>query len=360
MEPRIEDITSGFAESIVDPKVTLPTSFDVSWQRAQVQGQWPARGGIACCCLTSSVALFFGGGSRDGAVFNDILLVDVAAGAGRVAKASGPSPPARSGAVLVRMSDGEALLHGGADPASGQLFSDAWILSVDSMTWAQLPAEGLIARHALQAAALSDGGVLFIGGSSADGPTLQPQVLRRSGNAATVTQVTAASVLDLPARELFAAAAVDGLVLLHGGHCTDALLQTVTALDALTLEVVFTEDAPEARVAHAAVGIGGGSVMMYGGTNMLHPPAHDDCLMFDAGSKQWARGACQPLPDRFAHGMVACGGKVVVAGGINFETDLSDVWVADVPDARAVYAAAAAAATAAAEKGLESKGSEDQ
>jgi hypothetical protein len=51
---------------------------------------------------------------------------------------------------------------------------------------------------------------------------------------------------------------------------------------------------------------------------------------------------------------------VVVAGGINFETDLSDVWVADVPDARAVYAAAAAAATAAAEKGLESKGSEDQ
>ena len=96
-----------------------------------------------------------------------------------------------------------------------------------------------------------------------------------------------ASVLDLPARELFAAAAVDGLVLLHGGHCTDALLQTVTALDALTLEVVFTEDAPEARVAHAAVSIGGGSVMMYGGTNMLHPPAHDDCLMFDAGSKQW-------------------------------------------------------------------------
>ena len=52
--------------------------------------------------------------------------------------------------------------------------------------------------------------------------------------------------------------------------------------------------------------------------------------------------------------------QVVVVGGINFETDLSDVWVADVPDARAVYAAAAAAATAAAEKGLESKGSDDQ
>ena len=77
------------------------------------------------------------------------------------------------------------------------------------------------------------------------------------------------------------------LVLLHGGHCTDALLQTVTALDAHSLEVVFTEDAPEARVAHAGVCVGGSSLIVFGGTNMLHPPAHDDCLMFDTGSKQW-------------------------------------------------------------------------
>jgi hypothetical protein len=61
----------------------------------------------------------------------------------------------------------------------------------------------------------------------------------------------------------------------------------VTALDALSLEVVFTEDAPEARVAHAGVHVGSGCAMMYGGTNMLHPPAFDDCLMFDASSKKW-------------------------------------------------------------------------
>ena len=53
-------------------------------------------------------------------------------------------------------------------------------------------------------------------------------------------------------------------MLLHGGHCTDALLQTVTALDAHSLEVVFTEDAPEARVAHAGVCVGGSSLMMFG------------------------------------------------------------------------------------------------
>ena len=82
-------------------------------------------------------------------------------------------------------------------------------------------------------------------------------------------------------------AAGRALVVLHGGHCSDALLQTVTVLDAVSLEVVFTEDAPEARVAHAAVSAGGCSVLMYGGTNMLHPPAYDDCLVFDAGSKQW-------------------------------------------------------------------------
>jgi hypothetical protein len=225
---------------------------------------------------------------------------------------------------------------------------------------------------------------------------------------------------------LFAAAVVSSadegrrqLVLLHGGHCTDALLQTVTALDAHSLEVVFTEDAPEARVAHAGVCVGGSSLIVFGGTNMLHPPAHDDCLMFDTGSKQWylhgrdcvllsslllplptpinvhapainfstlmlrrARGSCRPLPDRFAHGMAACGRRVscshspalnsrlltcsftfdslqiVVAGGINFERDLDDVWVADVPDTHAVYAAAAA--VAAADKGLESTGSDDQ
>ncbi len=173
-------------------------------------------------------------------------------------------------------------------------------------------------------------------------------------------------------------------MLLHGGHCTDALLQTVTALDAHSLEVVFTEDAPEARVAHAGVCVGGSSLMVFGGTNMLHPPAHDDCLMFDTGSKQWySHGRdCALLPDRFAHGMAACGRKVsccqspalnsrllpcsftfdslqiVVAGGINFERDLDDVWVADVPDTHAVYAAAAA--VAAAGNGLESTGSDDQ
>jgi hypothetical protein len=49
-----------------------------------------------------------------------------------------------------------------------------------------------------------------------------------------------------------------------------------------------------------------------------------------------------------------------VAGGINFKTDLSDVWVADVPDTRAVYAAAAAAAAAAADNGLEGRGQDDE
>jgi hypothetical protein len=97
-----------------------------------------------------------------------------------------------AGAVLVRVSDSEVLLHGGADPASGQLFSDAWILSLDGMTWVQLEVDGLVARHALQAVALPDGGILVIGGSSAEGPTLQPQLLRRSGVAATVTHVTTA------------------------------------------------------------------------------------------------------------------------------------------------------------------------
>ncbi len=48
--------------------------------------------------------------------------------------------------------------------------------------------------------------------------------------------------------------------------------------------------------------------------------------------------------------------QVVVAGGINFETDLDDVWVADVPDTRAVHAAAAAAAAIA----LQSNVSDDQ
>jgi hypothetical protein len=46
--------------------------------------------------------------------------------------------------------------------------------------------------------------------------------------------------------------------------------------------------------------------------------------------------------------------QVVVAGGINFETDLDDVWVADVPDTRTVYAAAAAAIA------LQSNGGDDQ
>ena len=47
--------------------------------------------------------------------------------------------------------------------------------------------------------------------------------------------------------------------------------------------------------------------------------------------------------------------------GINFERDLDDVWVADVPDVRVVYIAAAAAAAAATGTvhGQESNGSDD-
>ncbi len=47
-----------------------------------------------------------------------------------------------------------------------------------------------------------------------------------------------------------------------------------------------------------------------------------------------------------------------MAGGINFERDLDDVWVTDAPDTGAVYTAAAA--VAAADNGLESNGSDDQ
>jgi hypothetical protein len=123
MEPRIEDITSGFAASIVDSKVssafcrclcdllplrsgdelfsrspwhllsqaTLPACFDIQWQPVQVQGQWHARGGVAACSLSPSLALFFGGGGRDGSVFNDILLVDSVACTGNNALPHAPA-----------------------------------------------------------------------------------------------------------------------------------------------------------------------------------------------------------------------------------------------------------------------------
>lgn len=97
-----------------------------------------------------------------------------------------------AGAVLVRVADNEALLHGGADPASAQLFSDVWVLNVESASWTQLEANGLIARHALQGLALPNGSVLFIGGSTADGATWQPQLLQRSGVVCTVTDVSTA------------------------------------------------------------------------------------------------------------------------------------------------------------------------
>ena len=48
--------------------------------------------------------------------------------------------------------------------------------------------------------------------------------------------------------------------------------------------------------------------------------------------------------------------QVLVAGGINFERDLDDVWVADVPDTHLMYVAAAADDHA---NGAESNGSND-
>ena len=97
-----------------------------------------------------------------------------------------------AGAAIVRVTDNDAILHGGCDPASGQLFSDVWALNLESMTWTRLEADGLVARHALQGIALPNGSILYIGGSTADGPTLQPQLLQRAGAACTVTDVTTA------------------------------------------------------------------------------------------------------------------------------------------------------------------------
>ena len=90
------------------------------------------------------------------------------------------------------VTDSEALLHGGADPASGRFFNDVWLLNVTEMRWTQLEAAGLVARHALQGIALPSGCILFIGGSSEEGPTWLPQLLRRSGSSCSVTDVTAA------------------------------------------------------------------------------------------------------------------------------------------------------------------------
>ena len=98
-------------------------------------------------------------------------------------------PLMRTGAVIVRLTDGRVLLHGGADPASGRLFDDVWVLSMESLSWTQMQCEGLVARHAFQGVLLPCGSILFIGGSNKDGPTWQPQLLQLDGSTCTIASV---------------------------------------------------------------------------------------------------------------------------------------------------------------------------
>eukprot|EP00294_Goniomonas_avonlea_P014391 CAMPEP_0114566906 /NCGR_PEP_ID=MMETSP0114-20121206/15164_1 /TAXON_ID=31324 /ORGANISM="Goniomonas sp, Strain m" /LENGTH=174 /DNA_ID=CAMNT_0001753393 /DNA_START=328 /DNA_END=850 /DNA_ORIENTATION=+ len=160
--------------------------------------------------------------------------------------------------------------------------------------------------------------MIILGGANLGGPLFKPEVLDTSSMTWTAPELD-----DMPGREMHTTTRVDDRLFVFGGRNESGLEQNgfILAVDSLRL-LGMVEIPLVARCGHAAESVGK-NVVVFGGTDMMQPPAFNDTVVFTFDGTQTA----PEVADRFAHTVSRVGGRLFLWGGINFEKDLNDVSV---------------------------------
>ena len=132
----------------------------------------------------------------------------------------------------------------------------------------------------------------------------------------------------------------DGRVLLFGGRLGNGMRVADTwVFDPETGDwsELSPASSPSARSDHAMASVGGGVVVLFGGTETSGPSPNvtprNDTWTFDVATEEWTELSPAVLPTvRFNHGLARSGdGTALLFGGrIDFAMELADVWELDV------------------------------
>lgn len=300
----------------------VPRCTGAEWSRATAAAPWPARHDFATAVLSAGAVVIMGGEdslsqalarevwkSEDGGVTWHIVAAD-------------PPWALRSGAAAVVVND-QVLLLGGAGATAS--FNDVWESSDAGVTFTRVNAAAPWAgRRSFGAAVLPSGDVLVLGGLV--GAAASNDVWRSASGGVTWEQV---GLAPWSPRTEFGCAVVGDTVVVTGGFSISASQQLADVWTSGDGGVTWSQAATAApwgpRSSHAAVGVGGASIFVFGGTSAAVDPPSDAWVSDDRGST-WSFVATGAWPGRtqFGHGVLP-DGRLIMLGG---QSLLNDVWTA--------------------------------
>ena len=296
-------------------------------------GAWSSAGSLMQARRTHTTTLLLNGkvlvvGGRDN---QDLSLgsaeeYDVASGTWS-STSPGSLTTARDRHSALLLPDGRLLVVGGYVKASWGYgpVSAAEVYDPASRTWSS--AEHLTrGRYNLTATLLPTGGVLVVGGQSADLSGIVTEVVAEVYVPATATRASVGS-LSQSRREHSATLLPDGRVLVAGGR--DMVSQAYNAVDVYSpASRKFSPIAPllQARFAHTATLLNNGGVLVVGGYGGAYLASAE---VYDSSTGTWtATGSL--MKERYGHtATLMPDNKVLVVGGYNGSGSITSAEVYD-------------------------------
>lgn len=320
-----EGPASAASASVTPIAPATPSHWDMQSQAPYLAPS--GRGAAAMTALSDGTALLFGGAKFDAsAVYNDTWVWN---GTTWTEQHPATAPTARVGAAIASLADGHAILFGGTDPSTGTTFDDTWIWN--GTTWTeQHPATAPSARFYASATTLSNGDVLLFGGS--DGVGTDDDTWIWNGTTWTEQHPT----VTPPARALGALSALpEGKAILFGGaDLSDFMSKGDTWIWTGTdWAEQHPETSPSARAGASTSTLSNGTVLLFGGTDLTSATYFDDTWIWD-GTNWVTQNATHVPPARYAASMTTLSdGSTVLIDGLNDDSELPNTtWTWDGTD----------------------------
>ncbi len=333
--------TPPFTVSFQDTSSGTPTGWawyfgdedlsDRTWTEMTDDAGWSERSDFASVALPDGSLVVMGGwgeGLFGGTAKRDVWR-STDQGANWEQVTSSADWPARYRHNAVALPDGAIVIMGGLS-SLGFYRTDVWRSTDQGATWEKMTAAvPWQKRTFFTATALSDGGIVIMGGRSSDGLRLR-DVWHSADQGATWTQKSAAA--SWSARLDHAAAALpDGSIVLMGGQTGSGLTNDVwrsTNRGATwTLQTGIAEWSPRRHMAAATVP--DGSLMLMGGRDGVGWPSdfrNDVWRSTDQGATWQQMSAAAAWTARVFHCVVKLpDGSIVLMGGSD-GVYRSDVW----------------------------------
>ncbi len=285
----------------------------------------PARVGASMAALPNGDVLLFGGSINPSydTVFDDTWIFDGT----RWSRLHPATPPAaRAGASMVTLADGRVLLYGGYSQDTG-LLDDTWVW--DGTDWQeQSPTAAPSRRTFASLVAMPDGTAVLFGGSKLDSATVYDDTWVWTGTTWQKQEPT-----DSPPGRLGATMTrgPGASAVLFGGfdQTNDILLEDTWVWDGTSWHAQTPAASPPARVLASMVTLADGTQLLLGGTDDGFTVSFDDQWIYDGVTWVQVGPASAPPARAGASAVARPDGSVVFFGGVDM-TDFSahdDTWI---------------------------------